>query len=204
MFQGSVERVRCEHRFLSELDSATGDGDHGTTMLRAVNQLERLLAEHREADPQSLLDKMAWTLVGIDGGATGPLFGTLFLGMSAAVAGKQVLDCESLVSMFEGGLNALKKQTKARVGDKTLMDALIPAVNTLRQGVAAGKETPRLLLEAAEAAQQGAVSTKALTARFGRAKYLGERTVGYQDPGATTVFLIFQGLYEGLSRTSGD
>ena len=200
MLEGAIEKVKCEHKMLSELDSACGDGDHGTTMLRATRELEKLVTASQSGDLQGLLSDMGWTLLGIDGGATGPLLGSFFTGMSESVAGKQTLDTEALTAMFEAGLNALKKQTKAQVGDKTLMDALAPAVAALRAGAEANQEILQMLREAAAAAQEGAYSTKNLKARFGRAKYLGDRTLGHQDPGATSISLMFQGFYDGLSR----
>jgi len=199
MMGGAIEKVKCEHKVLSALDSACGDGDHGTTMLRATNQLEKVMTAHQSDDLQRLLSDMGWTVLGIDGGATGPLLGSFFTGMSESVAGEQTLDAQALTAMFEAGLNALRKQTKAQVGDKTLMDALVPAVAALRAGAEANKEILQILREAAAAAQEGAYSTKNLKARFGRAKYLGDRTLGHQDPGATSISLMFQGFYDGLS-----
>ncbi len=120
--------------------------------------------------------------------------------MSESVAGKQSLNAEAFSVMFEAGLKALKEQTKAQVGDRTLMDALIPAVAALRAGADANQDILQMLREGARAALEGALSTSNLKARFGRAKYLGERVIGHQDPGATSVSLMFQGFYEGLSK----
>ena len=119
MIEGAIQKIRKEHPFLSQLDSASGDGDHGTTMLRAVNQVEKAMAERPSQDLQGLLGNVAWTLLGIDGGATGPLLGSWFTGMSESVAGKQSLNAEAFSVMFEGGLKALKEQTKAQVGDRS-------------------------------------------------------------------------------------
>jgi phosphoenolpyruvate---glycerone phosphotransferase subunit DhaL len=118
--------------------------------------------------------------------------------MSESVAGKQTLDGDALAKMFEASLTAVKKQTKAQVGDKTILDSLEPAVLAIKKGAEAKEEILSLLRDAAEAANQGALSTKDFPARYGRAKYLGERTLGHQDPGATSFSLIFQGFYEGL------
>jgi dihydroxyacetone kinase-like protein len=200
MIEGAIQEIRKEHAFLSRLDSASGDGDHGTTMLRAVNQIEKALAERPSQDLQGLLGNIGWTLLGIDGGATGPLLGSWFTGMSESVAGKQSLDARAFSAMFEAGLKALSEQTKAQVGDRTLMDALIPAVAALQAGAEANKEIQQMLQEGAAAALQGALSTRNLRARFGRAKYLGDRVIGHQDPGATSVSLLFQGFCEGLSK----
>jgi phosphoenolpyruvate---glycerone phosphotransferase subunit DhaL len=198
MMRGAIEKVRSQHKFLTELDSAGGDGDHGTTMVRAMDQLEKVIAENKSEDLQNLLQNMGWAMLGIDGGASGPLLGTLFLGMSESVAGKQTLDGDALANMFEASLTAVKKQTKAQVGDKTILDSLEPAVLAIKKGAEAREEILNLLRDAAEAANQGALSTKDFPARYGRAKYLGERTLGHQDPGATSISLMFQGFYEGL------
>jgi len=101
MIQGAIEQIRRQHKMLSELDSAIGDGDHGTTMLRAVNQLESVIRDHQALNPSQFLDKIAWTLLGIDGGATGPLLGTFFLGMSEAIPHAPSLTNTDLVLMFE-------------------------------------------------------------------------------------------------------
>ncbi len=204
MMEGAIERVKGEHKLLSELDSAAGDGDHGTTMLRAMDQLSPLIAGYQGGDLEGLLSKIGWMWMGIDGGATGPLLGSFFIGISESAAGQPAVNADGFAALFEAGLNAIQKQTKAQVGDKTLIDALVPAVAALRSGAEAGKEIPEMLRDAAAAAQQGALSTKSLRARFGRAKYLGDRTLGHQDPGATSIFLILQGFYEGLSNPRGN
>jgi len=202
MIRGAIEKVRGQQKVLSELDSACGDGDHGTTMVRAMGQLERVITGHKPEDLQSLLQNMGWAMLGIDGGASGPLLGTFFLGMADCVAGKQTLDREALAKMFEAGLAAVKPQTKAQVGDKTMLDSLEPAVLAIEEGAEAKENILDLLRKAAEAAARGAQSTKDLKARFGRAKYLGERTLGHQDPGATSFCLMFEGFYEGLHHSS--
>src|ERR1700730_8816093 len=132
MMGGAIHQVKEGERYLSELDSACGDGDHGITMLRAVNRLEQTLTDGKQSDLKTLVYDLGWTLLGIDGGATGPLLGTLFLGMSETLAEKSSLDAAGLALIFEEGLQAVEKQTKARVGDRTMLDALVPAVAALR------------------------------------------------------------------------
>ena len=200
MLEGAIQKIKKEHSFLSQLDSASGDGDHGTTMLRAMNQIEKMMVDHPSGDLKGLIGDIGWTLLGIDGGATGPLLGSWFTGMSDSVGSQQSLDAGGLSAMFEGGLRALQEQTKAVVGDRTLMDALIPAVGAIKSSFMANKSILQMLRDGANAAQEGARSTGNLKARFGRAKYLGDRVIGHQDPGATSVSLMFQGFYEGLSN----
>ncbi len=189
MILGAVEQIRNKHRYLSELDSATGDGDHGTTILRGMNSLAKLLDETATTGLKDLLYELGWAMLGVDGGSTGPLLGSLLMGMSDATEGKDVLTCQDVAAVFTGGLANVRKQTKAQVGDKTMIDALAPAIDALQQEAEAGPDILTALQKAAEAAEAGAVSTKDLQARFGRAKNLGERTIGHQDPGATSMAL---------------
>ena len=198
MLRGAVEQVQKNKDALSKLDSVGGDGDHGTTMARAMGNLEKAIAAAKKRDLKTLLYDIGWAIMGVDGGATGPLFGTLFIGMSDSVPGKGALDAAALAAMFEAGLTALQKQSKAKVGDKTMMDALIPAVAALRTAAAAGQDVAAALGAAATAAQQGAESTKNFPAKFGRAKNLGDRTIGHPDPGATSTAFLFRGFAEAV------
>jgi dihydroxyacetone kinase-like protein len=202
MLHAAVQQVRDNHQTLSRLDSFGGDGDHGTTMLRAMELLSKTIDSSPKQLPQ-LLHDIGWAIMGVDGGATGPLLGTLFMGMADAVAGRKELDAYAAAAMFEAGLAALQKQTKAQVGDKTMMDALVPAVAALRSAAAAGESVAAALQRAAEAAEAGAASTKNLRARFGRAKNLGDRSIGSQDPGATSTSLLFRGFADALAPGKG-
>jgi dihydroxyacetone kinase-like protein len=198
MLRAAVERVQKNKDTLSRLDSVGGDGDHGTTMARAMGNLEKAIAAAKKRDVKALLSYIGWAILGVDGGATGPLFGTFFIGMSESAPGKGAIDAPALAAIFEAGLAALQKQSKAKVGDKTMMDALIPAVAALRAAAAAGKDAATALCDAAAAAQQGADSTKNFAAKFGRAKNLGDRTIGHPDPGAVSTALLFRGFAEGV------
>jgi len=198
MIRGAIEQVRNRHKLLSELDSAIGDGDHGTTMLRAMKNVGKLIDEFNKGGLKNLLHSVGWTFLGVDGGATGPLLGVLFMGISEYIGEKQTLDCKDLAAMFEQGLAAIQKQTKAQKGDKTMIDALIPAVEALNRASSQNKTILEALHEAAEAAETGAISTKNMKAGFGRAKNLGDRALGCQDPGAKSISLIFKGFYQGI------
>lgn len=195
MMAGASSKIENGCGYLTELDSACGDGDHGTTMLRAMELLNNTLAESKDQDVKSLCSRLGWMFLGIDGGATGPLLGTLFLGISGAVRENEELDAPRLAVVFAAGMESLRKHTQAQVGDKTMMDALVPAVEAMRKTAAGVLEALR---EAAHAAGQGAISTKDLVARYGKARYSESRTLGYQDPGATSMAMLFQGMYEGL------
>ena len=198
MLHSSVEIIESEHQRLSQLDSISGDGDHGTTMSRAMKLVSKAIDQQERKEIKGLLESVSWNLLGVDGGATGPLLGTLFKGMADSLGEGEQVTVAAFSRMFETGLASLEKITKARVGDKTLMDALMPAIISLKESAQEGKNFLESLKAAAEAARNGVESTKGLVARFGRAKNLGEKTLGYPDPGATSMALILRGFYEGL------
>jgi dihydroxyacetone kinase-like protein len=204
MIAAAAARIREEHAELSRLDSAAGDGDHGSTMLRSVEALEKTFAAGCDRSLPEALHEAGWNVMGVDGGASSALLGTWFLGMADAPAEGGTFCCRELGSAFEAGLAALRKQTKAQPGDKTMMDALVPAVSAFRAAADAGESTVKALQEAARAAKAGAQSTANLVARYGRAKLLGEKTRGFQDPGATSIALLFEGFYTGLAGSKGE
>jgi len=201
MLIGVIEIIRLKNEDLSRLDAVIGDGDHGITMLRAMEQVRKVIDANPTGEISKLLDAIGWTLMGIDGGATGPLYGSLFLGMSEATVGVNTLAGKDLARMLEGGLASIEEQTKARAGDKTMMDALIPAVLTLRTSADQNKDISTMLKDAAEAALNGAQATSLIPARYGRAKFQGERTIGYPDPGSISMALVFQGFCNGLEKS---
>lgn len=197
MLRSAARMVRDDHGRLSQLDSVGGDGDHGTTMVRAMTCLEKAIDTSASRDLKSLLYDVGWAILGVDGGATGPLLGTFFMSMSEAVAGKEVLDAAGLAATFEAGLAGVRTQTKAQIGDKTMIDALAPAVAAMREAAARGvKDIEQILSQGVLGANNGAVATKGMQARFGRAKNIKERSIGYEDPGATSVALIFFGFWK--------
>jgi dihydroxyacetone kinase-like protein len=198
MIRAAADKIRANRDDLSKLDSAIGDGDHGMTISRAMGIAVKVIEESEQKELKGLLKDVGWGVMGVDGGATGPLLGSFLMGLDNGVGEQDVIDCPTLAAMFEAGLAGVRRQSKAQVGDKTMMDALLPAVDAIRQAADEGKSIKEALQKAAEAAEDGAVSTKEFKARFGRAKNLGDRTIGCQDPGATSMALIFQGFFEGL------
>jgi dihydroxyacetone kinase-like protein len=200
MIRSAADKIRANRDELYKLDSAIGDGDHGTTIARAMGIAEKVIEESEKKDLKGLLKDVGWGVMGVDGGATGPLLGSFLMGLGKGLGEQETIDCPTLAAMFEAGLAGVRRQSKAQVGDKTMMDSLLPAVDAIRQAADEGKSIGEALQKAAEAAENGAVSTKEFKARFGRAKNLGERTIGFQDPGATSMALIFRGFLEGLSR----
>jgi len=200
MLRGAAGEIRENHEMLSKLDSVGGDGDHGTTMVRAMVNLEKAVDASITQEPKTLLYDVGWAILGVDGGATGPLLGTFFMSMSDAVVGMDTLDAKTLAAAFEAGLAGVRAQTQAQPGDKTMIDALVPAVSASREAADGGASVEDVLARAAEAAAKGAESTKEMQARFGRAKNIKERSIGSQDPGATSLSLIFRGFWKGVKN----
>jgi phosphoenolpyruvate---glycerone phosphotransferase subunit DhaL len=173
---------------LVRLDTAIGDGDHGTNMDRGMKAaVERLEATDGD-DIGALLKAVGMALVSKVGGAAGPLYGTLFLQMGTPTAGKSELDLADWTAAVEAGVQGVKARGKAELEDKTMLDALLPAVDALK----AGSDLGDALRASADAARAGMEATIPLEARKGRASYLGPRSVGHQDPGATSAQLLLQ------------
>ena len=181
---------------LTKLDSAIGDGDHGTNMDRGMKKaLERLQASDGD-DIGASLKAVGMALVSSVGGAAGPLYGTLFLQMGSATAGRDSLDLEGWTTALDAGAKGVQTRGKAQPGDKTMLDALLPALEALRSAAADGATLPDALARSAGAARAGMEATIPLEARKGRASYLGPRSVGHQDPGATSTHLLLEAAAE--------
>jgi phosphoenolpyruvate---glycerone phosphotransferase subunit DhaL len=186
----------AEHREeLVKLDTAIGDGDHGTNMDRGMRKALEKLGQDELPDPGAVLKATAMALVSSVGGAAGPLYGTLFLQMGTAMAGEEDVDLKAYAGAWRKGLEGVQMRGKAEPGDKTMVDALIPAVEALESA----QDLDSGLQEAAEAAQGGMQATIPLVARKGRASYLGERSKDHQDPGATSTYYLYKSAAEALS-----
>ena len=185
---------------LTQLDAAVGDGDHGINMDRGMSAvLAKLDAATEEKDIGALLKTVGMTLVSTVGGAGGPLYGTLFLHMGTAVSGKDQLDPDDWAAALEAGIAGVQARGKAEPGDKTMIDALIPGRDALKSALAEGASFEDALRQSADAAGQGMRDTIPLVARKGRASYLGERSAGHQDPGATSSHLLLETAAETWS-----
>jgi dihydroxyacetone kinase-like protein len=187
-----------EADYLNELDRAVGDGDHGTTIARGVKFVIRDLETAQPSNVNEIFVLVGKGMMKSMGGASGILYGVFFRAAQNAPATSQ-LDCRTLRELFVFGLRDLKLKTKAQVGDKTMVDALVPALNALE--LAATDSLSDALNAAAAAADQGARSTVGLVPGFGRAKTLGERAIAAQDPGASSVALLFRGLAEAVTES---
>jgi dihydroxyacetone kinase-like protein len=193
---------------LTELDAAIGDGDHGINMDRGMRAVLAKLdgpggaavatAPMRD-DVGASLKTVGMTLVSTVGGAAGPLYGTFFLDMGKRVAGESALGVAQWAAALDAGVRGVQARGKAEPGDKTMVDALVPAVQALNAAAASGLSLGEALRQAALAAEQGMKATVPLVARKGRASYLGERSAGHRDPGATSAWLLIRAAVEALT-----
>jgi dihydroxyacetone kinase-like protein len=185
-----------EHREeLIRLDTAIGDGDHGTNMDRGMRKAIEKLDASEQADGGAALKTVAMALISSVGGAAGPLYGTLFLQIGTALAGQPEIELADYAQAWRKGLAGVQSRGKAEPGDKTMVDALIPGVEALE----GASDLDGGLREAAQAAEAGMKATIPLVARKGRASYLGERSKDHQDPGATSSFYLFKSAAEALA-----
>lgn len=191
-FAASMAEHRAE---LVRLDTAIGDGDHGTNMDRGMRKALEKLDSQELSDPGAVLKAVAMALVSSVGGAAGPLYGTLFLQMGSAMAGAQEVDLQGYAGAWRKGVEGVQARGKAEPGDKTMVDALLPAVQALEQA----SDLDSAVRAAAEAAERGMRDTIPLVARKGRASYLGERSKDHQDPGATSTYYLCQTAAEALA-----
>jgi phosphoenolpyruvate---glycerone phosphotransferase subunit DhaL len=185
-------------KHLTKLDSEIGDGDHGNNMHRGFQAaLERLEGTEPQT-PADVLKAVSTALVGKVGGAAGPLYGTAFLRASTSLSGKEDLSSEDVAEAMEAALGGVKQRGKAEEGDKTMIDALAPAVAAAKEAASSGKGVGEVSRAAAAAAGEGSEATIPLTARRGRASYLGERAAGHMDPGARSTYLLLDAAARAL------
>ncbi|GCE49488.1 dihydroxyacetone kinase subunit DhaL [Thermosporothrix hazakensis] len=186
--------------YLTQLDAAIGDADHGINMDRGFKAVTEKLPAVASMDIGSILKTVGTTLVSTVGGASGPLYGTAFLRAGMATAGKHELDEADVVAMLDAALEGIKARGKAQPGEKTMVDALAPAVEAAHEAVQAKCDLIQLLQRCCAAAEEGMKKTIPLQATKGRASYLGERSVGHQDPGATSCWLILKTLSDTMGQ----
>jgi dihydroxyacetone kinase-like protein len=185
--------VVAENRdYLTQLDAAIGDADHGANMDRGFKAVINKMPEFSDKDIGTIFKTVGMTLISTVGGAGGPLYGTFFLQAGMKTAGKMELNLADWCVALEAALNGVVMRGKAELGDKTMVDALTPAVNSLKKALEENTPLEKALQQSAEAARQGMEATIPLVARKGRASYLGERSAGHQDPGATSSYLLIK------------
>ena len=185
--------------YLTQLDSPIGDADHGVNMDRGFKAVREKIAAIQGSDAATLLKTVGMTLVSTVGGASGPLYGTAFLRASAALANKQDLTPADIVAMLEAFLGGIVARGKAHTGEKTMVDALTPALEAAKKAASEGASLADVTARASQAAEEGARATIPMLATKGRASYLGERSIGHQDPGATSSWYILRSLAEACA-----
>jgi dihydroxyacetone kinase-like protein len=193
--------VRAERDYLVQLDAAIGDGDHGINLNRGFDAVTLALSTEPDGTPGKLLILSGKTLISTVGGASGPLWGSALRKAGRALGDGATFDLAQLVDAMAAALASVQDLGAAVPGDKTMVDALEPAVNAMREGLARGASSGEMLRSAAEAAEKGMRATIPMQARKGRASYLGERSIGHQDPGATSTAMIIRALERTVAST---
>ena len=189
------ERITANKDFLTELDREIGDSDHGINMARGFAAvMEKITPE--DSDVGAALKKAGMTLLSKVGGASGPLYGTAYMEAGKVTAGKTELEAEDFKNIFEAAIAGIQKRGKAVKGEKTMLDALIPASETYAEKISEGSDIVAALEAACTSAREGVEFTKTIAATKGRASYLGERSIGHQDPGATSATLTLEAILD--------
>lgn len=196
IIEGMAKKIEAEKEYLTELDNEIGDGDHGINLARGFEAVEKKLPSLAGGDIGALLKGVGMQLVSTVGGASGPLYGTAFMKAGMACKGLTEIDGPAFVKAMEAAVDGIKMRGKATEGEKTMLDALCPALKVMQDDVVAGKSLKEALQDAAQAAEKGVEYTKTIIATKGRASYLGERSLGHQDPGATSSLYLLQVLAE--------
>lgn len=191
--------IADNRQYLTDLDSAIGDADHGINLDRGMKAVLGKLESVPGRDIGALMKTTGMTLVSTVGGASGPLYGTFFLQMGTATAGKEEIEIGDFAAGLDAGIKGIQRLGKAEPGDKTMLDALLPAREALNEAIAAGSSVDDAVQRSVAAAEQGMTATIPLVARKGRASYLGERSAGHQDPGATSSHLLLRSAAEAFS-----
>ena len=190
--------LKDNKEYLTQLDSAIGDADHGINMDRGFRKVMEKLPSVADKDIGNILKTTGMTLISSVGGAAGPLYGTFYMRSGMAVAAKEELDNGDVVEMLQAGVEGIVQRGRAQLEDKTMFDAWSPALDALNSALANGDDLLAAMRSAVAAAEQGMKDTIPLLAKKGRASYLGERSIGHQDPGATSSYLILNALLDAL------
>jgi dihydroxyacetone kinase-like protein len=198
--QHYAAQIAANAPYLTELDAAIGDADHGINMERGFTEVLLRLPEATQLDCGGVLKMVGMTLLSKVGGASGPLYGTLFIRLAAVAAQKEELSLAEFTTGLASGLSGIQQRGSAQVGEKTLVDTLTPALSALQEALESGLNDCQALRAAAASAEMGMLSTIPLQATKGRASYLGPRSVGHQDPGATSSWLLMRTLADAVCQ----
>lgn len=197
MLQNAASLIEKNHQSLSKLDAITGDGDHGVTIYRSMKAVILAIDENRDKPFSDMLNAIAMKVMMCDGGSTSPLLGSYFLGLATAAPSDELTPQET-AQLFKAGLTNFTKTSKAKPGDKTMMDALQPATEQLFKRLTETGDIHAAFDDAATHAAAGAEKTKEYIAKYGRARTMGDRAIGHLDPGAMSISYIFRGFAEAV------
>lgn len=187
-----AEVMEENKEFLTDLDNVIGDGDHGINMARGFAEVEKQADSFAGKDIGNILKTVGMTLVSKVGGSSGPLYGTAFMKAGVTIGAKNEIGLSDFLGALEAGVEGVKARGKSTTGEKTMLDAMVPALDAMKEQQAAGADVKHVLEAGVQAAETGVEETKPMVATKGRASYLGERSIGHQDPGATSFTLLLK------------
>ena len=194
VLQAMSRRMAAEKDFLTQLDNEIADGDHGINMARGFAAVEKKLPELAGKDVGTILKTVGMTLVSAVGGSAGPLYGTAFLKSGMAMAGKTEISLDDFLACLKVAIEGVQQRGRAVRGEKTMLDAMIPALEAMTSARASGGDAQAVLAAGIAAAREGVEFTKTIAATKGRASYIGERSIGHQDPGATSFTFLLEAI----------
>lgn len=192
------DRIIKEKEFLTELDAPIGDSDHGINMAKGFTEVKKKLPELAGKDVGTIFKTAGMTLVSTVGGSSGPLYGTAFMKLGMALAGKETVDFHEFMEGFKLGVEGVKQRGRSTTGEKTMLDAMVPAMDAMNEAFEKNQDARSAFSEGVKAAEAGVEYTKTIIATKGRASYVGERSIGHQDPGATSFTYMLQEAAENL------
>ena len=198
LLQKIGEKIIEEKEFLTELDKPIGDCDHGINMARGFAEVEKKLETMKDSDLGTIFKTTGMTLVSTVGGSAGPLYGTAFMKMGMALNGKNEMNFEGFIKAFEMAVEGVKQRGKSDKGEKTMLDAMIPALDAMKVSYEETGDVKTAWKAGTEAAESGVEYTKTIIATKGRASYVGERSIGHQDPGATSFTFMMETVQSAL------
>lgn len=187
-----AQKIEAEKDYLTQLDNVIGDGDHGINLARGFAEVEKKLDTWRDKEPADVLKGVGMTLVSTVGGASGPLYGTGFMKLGAALKGKADITLDDFLPAFQTAIEGIQSRGRSTRGEKTMLDAMIPAKEAMEAQWTQSLDAKAAFAEGLKAAQSGVEFTKTIAATKGRASYLGERSIGHQDPGATSFTMMLE------------
>ena len=186
--------IEANKEFLTELDNVIADGDHGINMDRGFKAVDAIVPTFADKDIGTILKQVGMKLLSTVGGASGPLYGTAFMKAGALVAGKTEVDMNDFIAMLEAAIDGVVRRGKATTGEKTMLDSMIPADEAIKASYAADQDVKKAFEAGVKAAEDGIEYTKTIKATKGRASYIGDRSIGHQDPGATSFTIMLKGI----------